>query len=329
MSKFRQQTALCCQYFEMKHDRRYKTFDQIRKGYLKEKEIVLKTSTYRGHEGKTRLFSEWLHRNGLSDVPLRRLGNKVLHDFSIYLANERDLDRSSCIKYRDTLRVFFKYAKEIKQIKKIPLKRIVFPQKKRVCKPKYIPKDKIVALLKDIREHDFQLFIGFMLQYCSAIRPGNEMLDLKPRDFDFEGKTIKVGELKAKSGKQRYADLTDELIKYLVQYGIKEADPDHYLFGKRRTFGPKAISKNNLPHRFNKFRDAHGLDKGVKLYSAKHTGATDLINSKLISLPQLMRHLGHDRLSSTEHYIIEHGGVTNDIIKEEFKSPMVHLEAVL
>jgi integrase len=298
------------------------TFSELREFYLEEKRIVLKDSTYRGHCGKTRLFAEWLEEHGLEKKPLRKLTNQNIHDFFVYLAEDRDLDKSSCEKYRDLLKVFFKYAKKLHLIRKFPFKRIVLPLKKRDCKPKYIPKEKFVELFRDIRLNDPQLFIGSMIQYCSAVRPGNEMLNLKPADFNLTEGTIKVGELNAKTGKQRYADLTKELLGYLIEYGILEANPNHYLFGKSRKFGPTPISKNNLPHRFNIFRDAHGIDKGVKFYSCKHTGATDLINAKLISLPQLMRHLGHSRITSTEHYILEHGGVTNDIIKEQFSSPV-------
>lgn len=297
-------------------------FKDVRKQYLAERKIILKPRTYIGHSGKLKLFQWWLKKNDYSKLPLRKIDDKILNEFSIYLADVRDLDKATCIKYRDTLGVFFKFARSIKVIKKIPLKRFIIPIKKRDCQPKYIPEDKIVALLTDIRQNDYQLFVGFMLQYCSAIRPGNEMLNLKPSDFNFITKTIKVGELDAKVGKQRYADLTEELTQYLIEYGIQTANQDHYLFGKRRTFGEKMICQNNLRVRFNKYRDKHGIDKGVKYYSAKHTGCTDLINNKILHLstPQVMKHLGHGRISSTEHYILDHVGITNDDIKEQFKS---------
>jgi integrase len=77
-----------------------------------------------------------------------------------------------------------------------------------------------------------------------------------------------------------------------------------------------------LTYRFNKYRERHKIDKGVKFYSFKHTGLTDLINSKMVSLPQLQQHAGHDKITSTEKYIINHGGITNDVIKEKFSSPI-------
>lgn len=307
----------------MNKDKSYKTFDQIIPDYLKEKNIVLKPKTFIGHRGKTLLFGKWLGWNGLNKLPLRKIKNRHIRDFSVYLAETRDLDRATCEKYRDTLRVFFRYVKIVGQTKKIPFKRFILPLKKRDNKPAYIPADKIVALLNEIRVKDPQLFVGCMIQYCSAIRPGKEMLNLKPGVFNFGAKTIQVGELNAKTGKQRYADLTDELIEYLIEYGVQQADSDCYLFGKHRTFGLVHICENNLTVRFNKYRDSHQISKKVKFYSWKHTGLTDLIASKLCSLPQLQHHAGHDNIRSTEKYILEHGGLTNDIIKTQFRSPMI------
>ena len=300
-----------------------RTVDQILPEYLKEKKIVLKPASYRAHVGKTKMLSEWLSNNGYSDRPIRKIKNKHIHEFFMYLADVRDLDKATCERYRDTLRIFFKYAKSIKELDKLPFKRVVLPIKKRDCKPKYIPKEYIVELLNTIRENDFQLFIASMIEYCSAVRPGDEMLNLKIKDIDFNNMTIKVGQLKAKTGKQRFADLTKELAVYLIEYGIKNADQEDYLFAQKHTYGKIKITKNNFPYRFNKYRDKLGIDKGVKFYSLKHTGATDLINTKLSSLPQLMKHLGHTKISSTEHYVLEHGGVTNDIIKDRFVSPLV------
>lgn len=298
------------------------SFDEIKENYLIEKKIILKRRSYIGQISKIKILGGWIKEKKISNIPLCKIRSKDIYNFSVYLAEIRDLDKSTCEKYKDFLNSLFSYGKKIGIIKKKPTKRFILPLKKRSLKPKYIPQDVIVDLLTDIKENDFQLFIGFMIQYCSAVRPGNEMINLKVEDFDFKNRTIKIGEVNAKTGKQRYADLTMELEKYLTEYGVKESEPNYYIFGKKRTLGATHISANNLPHRFNVFRDKHKIDKGVKFYSAKHTGATDLFNSLKLSLQQMQKHLGHERISSTEHYIIDHVGITNDVIKERFLSPI-------
>jgi integrase len=215
--------------------------------------------------------------------------------FSIYLATERDLDRETCTKYRAFLKGLFRFAKLQGEPVHATVDRFIIPIKKRDCSPKYIPQEKQVALLEDVFAHDYQLFVACEIMYCSGLRP-KELLNLKVGDIDFVGGTIRVLKLVAKTRKCRYADLTDELADYLRHYGVTTAEPEKFLFC-RGGCGDKHWSINMLADRFRHYRQAHGISDEVKYYSWKHTGATDLINSKLATLVQLKNHLGHDRLT--------------------------------
>jgi site-specific recombinase XerD len=297
-----------------------KTFDEGLPQFLSRKQISVHPKTYNGYVSKTRVFSLWLKDHGLSQIPLRDLTNDNIADFFVYIARDKDLDRPTCEKYCNNIKSVFQFFEESENITKLPFRNVSYPIKKRDCAPKYIPKEKQKALFEDMRENDQQLFLCCMIEYCAAIRPGREMLSLKVKDFDFSGGTIKVSMLTAKTGKGRYADFTEELKGYCREYGIEGADRELYLFGKKKKMGTKAISENMLRYRFNQFRTKHNISTEIKLYSPKHTGLTDLINSKLVSLPQLQKHCGHTRLSSTEHYVLAHAGVTNDVIKKEFRS---------
>jgi site-specific recombinase XerD len=297
-----------------------KTFAEGLPQFLSRKQISVHPKTYNGYVSKTKVFSLWLKDHGLSQKPLGELTNDNIADFFVYIARDRDLDRPTCEKYCNNIKAVFQFFEESEGITKLPFRNVSYPIKKRDCAPKYIPKEKQKALLDDIRKNDPQLFLACMCQYSAAIRPGREMLNLKVKDFDFSGGTIKVSLLTAKTGKSRYADFTTELMQYCREYGIENADRELYVFGKKGKMGNKPISENMLRYRFNQFRAKHGISTEVKLYSLKHTGLTDLINSKLVSLPQLQKHCGHTRLSSTEHYILVHAGVTNEVIRNEFRS---------
>lgn len=300
--------------------RRYKTFDELVPDFLESKRISLQHRSYLAYPGRIEIFSKWLRNKGLSKLSLKKITNAQIASFYSWVSEARDLDRSTVEKYVVAVRSLFQYAQKRGEISEIPFDLVVLTIKKRDCSPKYIPADKQSALLDDMYKTDFQLFLACMIQYFCALRPGKELRLVKVKDFDFEEGIVHVTKMNAKTGKERYITMTDELAGYLRQYGVEGADPELYLFGKKHKIGIRHISINNLRERFNIFRTKHGISKEVKFYSWKHTGGTDLIHMRLLSVTQLQNHFGHDRITSTEKYIEECGGKINKNLKENFKS---------
>lgn len=91
--------------------------------------------------------------------------------------------------------------------------------------------------------------------------------------------------------------------------------------GKKKTFNDKPVSINMLRYRFNIIRDSLKLPKGYKLYSMKHTGASNLHKSGL-SMRELMDQLRHSQLEATQHYLKTHCGIVNDRIRNNFPNPL-------
>ena len=300
--------------------RRYKTFDELVPDFLESKRISLQHRSYLAYPGRLEIFSKWLKENKLDTISLRKLTNKNIAAFFNWVSESRDLDKATVEKYVVAIKSLYKYSQKIGEVKDIPFDLVVLPIKKRDCSPKYIPADKQYYILKDIYENDFQLFIACLLQYFCALRPGKELRLIKIRDINFEESIIHIQKLNAKTKKERYITMPDELSVYLKNYGVEKADSNLYLFGKKHKIGDKPVSVNNLRERFNVFRNKHGISKEIKFYSWKHTGGTDLIHMKLLSIIQLQNHFGHGRISSTEKYIEECGGKINKDLKEKFKS---------
>lgn len=113
-----------------------------------------------------------------------------------------------------------------------------------------------------------------------------------------------------------------QLIELCREYGIDGADKELYVFGKHKRIEDRPLSVNMFAWRFNKFRDELHLTKRYKLYSFKHTGATALHNSNMVSLRGLMDQLGHSRLEATQHYVKKHAGFINHSIRDSFPSPI-------
>jgi hypothetical protein len=77
----------------------HKTFNEILPAFLAEKEIELKQKTYMSYAGKTKVFTQWLKNNSLSNVALRKLTNQNISEFFLFLVKEKSLDRPTCQKY--------------------------------------------------------------------------------------------------------------------------------------------------------------------------------------------------------------------------------------
>jgi integrase len=294
-------------------------FDEVSSDFLKEKKVTLRPHTYSGYVSRIRVFKEWLEDNSLAGVSMQKITETNIRDFSIYISDVKDLDKETVKKYKATLIPIFKAA----GIKELPFNKFLIPIKKRDCSPKYVPQDKQVPLLKDLKENNYQLFLACMIQYTSGIRP-NELRNLQVKDILLDSNTICIKQLIAKTKKIGYADLTDELKSYLIEYGILNADPELYLFGLKGKMAKKPLSVNMLGYYFRAYRKKHNINPEVKFYSWKHTGGTDLITSKIANMPQLQKHFRHTNMSSTIKYIENHSGITNDVIKEAFKSPAFH-----
>ena len=300
----------------------YKTFDQILPDFLEEKKIVLKNKTFVGYVGRMRIFSCWLKEHSLSNTPINKLSNVDIAQFFSYLANHKKLDRPTCQKYFVTIRSLYQYAEKRNEVKYMPFNLVVFPFKKADMSPEYIPKETLKKLILDIKETHPQLYLACMILYYCFIRPGVELRLLKIGDFNFEVGVIHVRQENAKTKKARTVTMPIDLIKICKEFGIDKVDKDLYVFGKKNKFNTSPININSLRVAFNQYRDKYKLSKGIKFYSLKHTGATNLANSKEVSIVAIQNQLGHDRLTSTEHYIKKRAGAVSLQIRDNFPNPI-------
>lgn len=301
--------------------KKHKTFEKILPDFLLEKEsqLMLKSSTaYYSHSG---IFLSWLKRNNYNHLPIRKISSEIISEFFAYLARVRKLDKATCEKYFQNLRVIFKYAMKWGEIDRLPFDLAVLPHKKLDKGAEVIRPDDLPVLLNAIKEKDPQLYLGCMIEYYCFIRPGNELRLMKIGDIDLIRGMITVAQEHAKNQKRQVVTMPTQLIELCKEYGIDKADKNLFVFGKSRRFSTRSICSNNLTYRFNVIRNKLGMSKGYKFYSFKHTGATALHMSG-ISMRELMDQLRHTKLDATQHYLKKHGGIVNDRIRDNFPSPM-------
>lgn len=298
-----------------------KTFDEIVPQFLANVKIRVKDRAYASYKGKLRVFSEWLANNELSAVTIDLITEQHIEQFSIYLANERKLDRPTCKKYFTVLRQIFQYGITRGYATKIPTDLFVFPQKKGDFGAQVIEKEDMKTLLTEIEKKDKQLYLACLMQYYCFTRPGKELRLLRVKDIDTNNWTIKVDASNAKNGHKRVVTIPNHLIEVLKEYGIERADKNKYLFSGHKQLGDKPCSINAMRYRFNTHRNRLGLPQEYKFYSLKCSGATSLHNSNTVSIRSIMDQLGHLSLSATQHYLKRHSGAIDVKIKEGFPSP--------
>lgn len=305
--------------------KKYKRFDEVLRAFLPEKRIQVCKKAYLSYTRSSTIFNDWLKSQGLNTKPLYKITTQHIADFSIYIAGLK-YDKPTCAKFIMNLKVIFKYALKREEIEKLPFDRdlIILPKKGKDCSAALIPSHIVPELLADIKANDTQLFLACMLMFYCGIRPGREVRMIQVRNFDLKDGVLTIDAEMSKNGKAGRITMSDDLIEICKSYGIENADPDLYVFGKRGRMGKKPMSENMLRFRFNKYRDKFGLSNDVKLYSWKHIGASYLVHSRIVDILQLKDHLRHSNLSATQHYVKKIIGDKNEAIKTSFPNPLKH-----
>lgn len=300
--------------------KKHKTIQDILPDFLLEKEIGNGFKTYQSYQSHAYVFINWLKRQGMDNIPIRKITSEIVREFFFYLGKERGLDRPTCEKYFLHLRLLFYHAQKIGEIDKIPFDLVAFPRKKKDQGAAMIHQSHLKSLLLEIKEHDPQLFLACMIQYYCFIRPGKELRLMKVGDIDLALGLITIQQENAKNRLKQVVTMPQQIIDICYEYGIDTANKSLYVFGKRKQFNTKPVSVNMLRCRFNQFRDKMELPKSYKFYSFKHTGASNLHLSG-ISMRELMDQLRHTKLDATQHYLKKHCGIINNRIREHFPDP--------
>jgi len=297
------------------------SFNEIVSDFLSEKEITLSKKTYKDYLGKIRVFKSWLHDKNFDTVSLRKIDNSIISEFFVYLAKYKQLDRPTCEKYFLNLRSLFRFALKRNYIDHTPFDLVIFPAKKKDMSSEVIAKNDLIKLLNLIKEKDFQLYFACMIQFYCFVRPGSELRLMKVEDIDLEQGIIKIPLLRAKNRTTEIVTIPTQLIELCKEYGLVNADKSLFVFGKKGCIGNIPWSVNMLTYHFNKYRNILKLSKGIKFYSMKHTGAMALHYSGC-PIRNEMDQLRHKNLAASQHYIKKHGGMVDEIIRNNFPNPL-------
>lgn len=301
--------------------RKYKTIEEVMPGFLLKKETEISHKAAMTYHSMCLSLADWLKDQGKENIPMRKITEDDMTEFSYYLGRDKGLDRPTVEKYFMNIRCLWKYAEEYGEVDYLPFNHVVLPRKKKDHGAAMIHHEDLKVLLPEIRKKDPQLFLACMVQYYCFIRPGKELRLLRIGDIDLHQGLITVRQDNAKNGLKQIVTMPQQLIDLCYEYGIDTANKDLFIFGKRKRFNTKPVSVNMLRWRFNQIRDSLNMSKSYKFYSFKHTGASNLHLSG-ISMRELMDQLRHTKLDATQHYLKKHCGIINDRIRDNFPNPI-------
>lgn len=287
--------------------------------FIDEKQPEIAEKTHQTYVSKLRLFCFYIESIGLINKEISRITNDVIVGYLKDIAKKKSLSRVTMEKYQQILFTFFEWLKDRKKvIKENPVTHIpkvgVIKDNAAAGMPEHFRTRLKNAILPD----DPQLWLCCLLQYYTAIRPGNEMRYLRISDINFQMGNITIKNVHAKNGRTESMDMADALIESLINdYNLKNYPQEYYVFGKDGVPGMVPIGKNTLRMRFNKIRDSLNLPQEIKLYSWKHSGAQALTEAG-VNTYELCRHLRHKSINTTEHYLRKRVGQRSNSIKHNF-----------
>lgn len=283
--------------------------------------------SYESYQSKIRLFAQWLDKKGIGDNDISAITSDVILEFLDYLFTERHLSGRTIQKYGVNLRQFFKYLIKRKRIYHNPMPEM----------PKYpntvdksarpIRQGDLVKLKQAIINTDPQLWLAIQMQFYCAIRPGNEMLNMRINWIDFDAGTITIpafenfnGEYEGRA-KNRITETVVIPTQFLAvikkDYLLHQYHGELYVFSHNGMPGNTRLGKNNLRNRFNRYRDALGLSKEYQFYSSKHTGGVNAHRNG-VPIKDIQRQMRHKDLATTDHYLNKMMAVESDHLRNHY-----------
>lgn len=294
------------------------TFKVLASEFVQYKRSEVSKKSMQSYKSKLRAFENYLEKKNLHEKQINLIDNNIVIDFLKIIAEEADLSRLTIEKYQQMLYSFFVFVIGVKKINMLnPVLNI--PRIGRVVDESAPALSVNIrrSLQKKIEKEDPQLWLSCCMQYYCAIRPGTELRLMRLKQINYESRTIIVRNYLAKNLRTEVVDIPDQLYKIIDDWDLESYDQELFLFGDNGKPGPRALGKNAMRMRFNKFRDALGLSKEIKYYSWKHSGALELKNSGA-NMYDIQRHFRHKSVTTTEGYWKKRLGGTGGKIKNNF-----------
>lgn len=225
----------------------------------------------------------------------------TLDDISDFLRVLR-YDMNYCIGtvnyYRSAIRYFYEVTLEKRWIgKKVPRLKGYKPL------PSVLSKSEVIDFIELMPKEMYKVILYTM--YSSGLRVG-EAVCLKVKNIDSNRMQIYIEQ--SKSGRARYALLSERNLLLLRRYVLKWKRkyhyafmPDDFLFPSPHLTG-KHISKKTIKNNITKVVKGSGFNKRITSHTLRHSFASHLLEAG-VDIFHIKELLGHSSIQSTNVYL--------------------------
>jgi len=156
------------------------------------------------------------------------------------------------------------------------------------------PINNLNELLEDIKGYSNNLYLCCLFTYCCLLRPHWEIRLLRWRDFSKDLKYVSVDGSRVKSKRNRIVPVPE-----IISMRLSPTKPDDFIF----TNSPVEFNDDYFKTLWGRYkRQSNVIDKGVTLYSFRHTGAIDLFK-RTGSITKLQSAMGHSSIKVSLTYL--------------------------
>jgi integrase/recombinase XerD len=218
-----------------------------------------------------------------------RLTEREIQSYLLYLIEERQLARSSCLVALHGLRFFYHETLKRGDLE-FGVPRMRAPQKL----PEILSREEIERLFVAAKLLKHRVLL--MTCYGAGLRV-SELCALKIGDLDSQRKTIRVEQ--GKGQKDRYSLLSPRLLKELRHYWLQER-PQTWVFPAER-MPDRPMHPHSAQKIYYRARDKAGITKRCGIHGLRHAFATHLLESGT-DIHTIQRLMGHSDIETTMRY---------------------------
>lgn len=274
---------------------------------LKEKEYKhghIRWDSIKSTRSMVGIFTKWLQSKRLEKMAIPSFTKRHANDYMNFIYMEKDVSPTTYNNYLSYCNMFWNFFMERDYCNKSPFKFI--KRKKKAFNSTRLPltveeRERVKAYWEENNPH---YLLCILILFHSGIRR-TELTKLKVEDIDIERRVIKVPHYAAKSGRERYATIPDQVLEQLEKLEILSYPKDYFILGKKWIPNKEAIKPKRLSDTWTYTRKKIGLKENVDLYSVRKTGAIQKAEDNL-SVQALKDFLGHSGIQAASYYLENH-----------------------
>jgi len=276
-----------------------------------------RVDTVRGYRSIFNIISRYLEAKGLCDLDVKLFDKKHAMGFLDMLLTEKDISAVTWNNNKIHMLSLFNVLKARNYVDVNPFQGIKKLKEEETSRRALTDAEKNAIAAYAKKHHTWFYYAVSFIYYC-AIR-NTELTRLKIYMIDLKRQVIRLPGSATKNTQRDSVTIQNGFVPILEEMKLHDYPGDYYIFSKTKMPGPE---KQKRADYFNKkFKQIlkemqgkglmHNLEN-VSFYSWKDTGALKLLDAG-VDVVDIMHHLRHRDLSTTQRYLKKLRGVNNSI----------------